>query len=127
MNGRFLVALAVAGVLIFGVTFGQIKLNRVAEDLAAQSDTVCEAFGREETAVGLQALDRLTSSFTEKKSFLLFFANDARVHEILRSLERARRLAEENDLSPALEALSDFSSSLRELSRTHVPTLGNIF
>ena len=127
MNRRFIAALAVAAVLIFAVFLGQVKLYRTASDLADRADAICALLGDERLEEGQRELTTLFQSFSGKKTFFLFFVNDARFHEILRSLERACRLVEENDPSPALEALSDFSSALREVSRTHVPTLGNIF
>lgn len=127
MISRFLSAMAVAFVLVFFVTVGQITLGRVAEDLAEQADEICDVLSeesREEEGLGL--LDELISDFDHHRPYLGIFVNDARIHEIQRALSRAEQLAGEGDVSPALEALSDLSKTLKELSETYRPTWENI-
>ncbi len=127
MMSRLLSALAVATLLIFFVTVGQISLGRTAEDLAKQTDEVCDALSDEtKKEDGLRLLDELISDFDRGRPVLGIFVNDARIHEIQRGLFRAKQLAEEGDVSPVLEALSDLSKTLKELSETHRPTWENI-
>lgn len=127
MISRFLSALGVAVALLFFVSVGQISLGRVAEDLAGQADEVCDVLSEESREEeGLELLDELISDFEHHRPFLGVFVNDARIHEIQRALSRADQLAKEGDVSPALEALSDLSRTLKELSETHRPTWENI-
>ena len=127
MMSRFFSALAVAVLLIFFVTVGQISLGKTAEDLAQQTDEVCDALSDEtKKEDGLRLLDELISEFDRRRPVLGIFVNDARIHEIQRGLSRAKQLGEEGDVSPVLEALSDLSKTLKELSETHRPTWENI-
>lgn len=127
MMSRFFSALAVAVFLISFVTVGQVSLGRTAEDLAKQADEVCDALSDENKKEdGLRLLDELISEFDRRRPVLGVFVNDARIHEIQRGLSRAKQLAEEGDVSPVLEALSDLSKTLKELSETHRPTWENI-
>ena len=127
MTSRFISALTVALLLISFVTVGQISLGRTAEDLATQADTVCDALSDETTmGEGLRLLDELISEFDRRRPILCVFVNDARIHEIQRGLSRAKELTEEGDVSPALEALTDLSKTLKELSETHRATWENI-
>ncbi|MBO5213442.1 MAG: DUF4363 family protein [Clostridia bacterium] len=127
MTSRFISALTVALLLISFVTVGQISLGRTAEDLATQADTVCDALSDETTmGEGLRLLDELISEFDRRRPILGVFVNDARIHEIQRGLSRAKELTEEGDVSPALEALTDLSKTLKELSETHRATWENI-
>lgn len=127
MMSRLLAAVSVAVVLIFFVTVAQISLGRTAENLAEQADNACNALSEEgREPEGLRLLDALISDFEKHRPFLGIFVNDARIHEIQRALFRAEQLAEEGDVSPALEALTDLSKSLKELSETHKPTWENI-
>lgn len=127
MMSRFFSAMAVAVFLISFVTVGQISLGRTAEDLAKQADAVCDALSEENKKEdGLRLLDELIAEFDRRRPILGVFVNDARIHEIQRGLSRAKQLAEEGDVSPVLEALSDLSKTLKELSETHRPTWENI-
>ncbi len=127
MISRFLSAMAVAVALVFFVSVGQNSLAEVAEDLAAQADKVCQALSEDMTEQqGLNLLEDLISDFNRRRPFLGIFVNDARIHEIQRALSRAQQLAGEGDASPALEALTDLSKTLKELSETHRPTWENI-
>ena len=124
--GRMIGAAAVAVLLIFLVFFGQQYLHGIATDLADFADGMSELLSDEKGDEGVCSLATLEERFLQKKPWLLFFWNDTRIHEVQRALSRARRLAEEGDWSPALEALSDFSASLRELAATYRPTAENI-
>ncbi len=127
MTSRFISALTVALLLISFVTVGQISLGRTAEDLATQADAVCDALSDETTmGEGLRLLDELIAEFDRRRPILGVFVNDARIHEIQRGLSRAKELAEEGDVSPVLEALTDLSKTLKELSETHRATWENI-
>ncbi len=127
MTWRLVAALAVAVLLIFGVIGGQTALRHVASDLADDADEVCSALAEDRSEEGMEQLQSLIHLFERRKRFLLIFVNDMKVHEIGRALSRAQQLGEEGDASPALEALSDLSASLRELSETYLPTWENIF
>ncbi|MBO5221305.1 MAG: DUF4363 family protein [Clostridia bacterium] len=126
MNGRGFVTLAVAVILLIGVISGQILLHNISTDLADSAEEICILIGEEQTEVGGERLKALSDHFFQHKKLLLLFLNDSRIHEIQRSLARAQRLAEDGDWSPALEALSDFSTALRELAETHHPTWENV-
>ncbi|MBO5248732.1 MAG: DUF4363 family protein [Clostridia bacterium] len=127
MISRFLSAIGVAVALVTFVSVSQICLSRTSKDLAEQADEVCSVLseeGREEE--GLRLLEALISDFEHRRPFLGIFVNDARIHEIQRALSRAQQLAGEGDVSPALEALTDLSKTLKELSETHRPTWENV-
>ena len=127
MKSRLLSALSVFAVLILFITVCQISLGRFSEELAVQTDKICDALsepGREEE--GIRLLDHLISDFESHRPFFGVFVNDARIHEIQRALSRAKQLANTGDFSPALEALTDLSKTLKELSETHRPTWENI-
>ena len=127
MKSRFFWMIAVATVLILFVAVGQICLEQVSDALSSQADDVCDLLsqkGREQE--GMELLDAFVSEFEHRRPFLGIFVNDARIHEIQRALSRAKRLGEMGDISPAMEALTDISRSMKELSETHRPTWGNI-
>ena len=114
MISRFLSAIGVAVALVTFVSVSQICLSRTSKDLAEQADEVCSVLseeGREEE--GLRLLEALISDFEHRRPFLGIFVNDARIHEIQRALSRAQQLAGEGDVSPALEALTDLSKTLK--------------
>lgn len=127
MISRFLSAVGIAVALVTFVSVSQTCLSRTSENLAKQADEVCivlsEEGGEEE---GMSLLEALISDFEHCRPFLGIFVNDARIHEIQRALSRAQQLAGEGDVSPALEALTDLSRTLKELSETHRPTWENI-
>ena len=127
MTARFWWALSVAALLIFSVIFSQVLLEKSATDLANSADAICELLGAEKTDEGTDKLELLIRKFHSKKWVFLVFVNDLRIYELNRSLSRAQELAKEGEWSPALEALSDFASVLREVSETHRPTVTNIF
>lgn len=127
MNTRFFTAMTVAAILIIFVFTGQNVLTETTESLAEQTDEVCEILSddtRQEE--GMRLLRSLIEEFDRRSHFLGVFVNDTRIHEIQRAMNRARQLAETGDSSPALEALSDVSKTLKEMAETHRPTWDNI-
>jgi len=126
MTLRIVILIFVGFFLVTGVIQGQCMLNRIATNLAEEAETVCRSFEKEDLVGGREKLEALTGRYAECRQVLLIFLNDVRVYEIGRSLQRARRLAEAEDLSPAMEALSDFACALRELTETHLPNWENI-
>lgn len=125
MTKRFAAALGVAVLLLSFVFFCQHRLLFVATELAEETDGVC-ALLSEEDPEGEAALEALLEHFSRHRFFISIFISDTRVHELQRSLYRAQRLNSAGDVSPALEALSDLSQSLREVAVTHVPSWENI-
>lgn len=127
MKIRFFCAVAAALILVFFIFVGHASLFRAATGLADEADEICRMLSDESrTEEGLERLPGLHRRFSDLRPFFAVFANDARIHEIDRALSRAQKLSGGGDLSPALEALSDLSSTLRELAETHRPTLENI-
>ncbi len=127
MKSRFLWTMVVAALLIFFVAVGQTCLEKVADALSLQADEVCDVLSQEEKmAEGMKLLDDFIDEFENRRPFLGIFVNDARIHEIQRALSRAKQLGETGDVSPVLEALSDLSRTLKELSETHRPTWENV-
>lgn len=127
MKSRFLWMCAVTALLLLFVTVGQVCLGNVADALALRADEVCDVLSQEDRAEeGMELLGSFISEFEHRRPFLGIFVNDARIHEIQRALSRAEQLAETGDVSPALEALTDLSRALKELSETHRPTWENI-
>lgn len=124
--GRLIGALVGMAVLLSGVIFGQITLHNIATDLADNADAVCLLFSEKNEKDGIVELEKLAKLFDRRKKVLLLFLNDARVHELHRSVTRSLRLAKTQEWSPALEALSDFAAAMRELAETHHPTTENI-
>ena len=127
MKSRFLWMTAVASVLILFVVVGQTCLEKVADALVLQADKVCDVLAQEgKEQEGMELLDAFIDEFEHRRPFLGIFVNDARIHEIQRALSRAKQLGETGDVSPVLEALTDLSRTLKELSETHRPTWENI-
>ncbi len=127
MTSRFFITLAATVVLLIFVFAAQASLSRICEDLAAEADRVEAILSEESTqGEGLERLNALSEEFDRRRPFLGIFVNDARIHEIQRAFSRAKQLGEEGDVSPALEALTDLSKTLKELSETHRPSWENI-
>lgn len=127
MKSRFFWMIAVASVLILFVVVGQTCLEQVANALSSEADEVCDILSQEEKmAEGMKLLDDFIDEFERRRPVLGIFVNDARIHEIQRALSRAKQLGETGDVSPVLEALTDLSRTLKELSETHRPTWENI-
>ncbi len=122
-----LIALISAVVLLVGtVCVLQFRLQTLSEELADNTDRVALLFSEEKTEEGFALLSDLEQSFSRARPFFGLTVSDAKIHEIDRALFRARRLGEEGETSPVLEALSDLAEIFRELSETHSPKWENI-
>ena len=124
--GRMACVALAAVILLSSVIFGQKYLHDVLTDIAESADRVCVFLAENKGLEGEAALQALLHDFERHKKVLLLFLNDVRVHELHRSVTRSLRLVEVRDFSPALEAMSDFAASLRELADTHHPTAENV-
>lgn len=121
---RLLCALLAALLLCVGVAVGQTALFRFCDELAARAEALC--FADPDTAAFREEADSIASSFFARRSLLSLAVNDATLCELQRLFDRISHLLSVRDLLPLCETLSDLACSLREISRTHLPTVGNI-
>ena len=124
---RLIAALTVFVFMCVFIFLAQSGLARISEDLAEKADEVCAALSSEQTAPeGMVLLEELELEFERRRPILGIFVSDVRIHELQRALSRAKKLGKAGDYSPSLEALTDLSRTLRELSETHRPSWENI-
>ena len=70
MNGRGMVTVCFAVLLLFGVVFGQILLYNISADLADSAEEICALIGDEKTEEGLDKLKDLSDCFYRRKKIL---------------------------------------------------------
>ncbi len=126
MKKRLIALCSAAAVLISTVCVLQFRLQSLSEKLANKTDEISALFAQERVDEGLAALSDFDKEFACYRPFFGLTVSDSKIHEIDRALFRARRLGEEGETDPVLEALSDLAEIFRELSETHSPEWENI-